>query len=272
MTKIKNDKYYTPYELAEYIVHKTHEIIGVDNITEYIEPSAGSGVFLDVFDKMNINNYKAYDIKPEDNKNRIVTQDYLTLDLDYKKGRCIIGNPPFGSRGILAVKFFKKAIQLGDYIAFILPISQYKNTQKMYEFDLIHSEDLGIRKYSDIDIYCCFNIYKRPKDEVYKSSPKYDLKDVEVVEFRRGSKDIAPKEYDFGMCTWGDGSCGKQIEYQGQYAQEHYIVIKNPLFKEKIIKLCNETDWRHLYPSVSSAKLQTWKIYKYIKEQIPELE
>ena len=31
-------------------------------------------------------------------------------------------------------------------------------------------------------------------------------------------------------------------------------------------------DWRHLYPSVSSAKLQTWKIYKYIKEQIPEIQ
>ncbi len=47
MAKIKNDKYYTPPDLAEYIVNKTKEIIGKENIIEYIKPSAGAGVFLD---------------------------------------------------------------------------------------------------------------------------------------------------------------------------------------------------------------------------------
>lgn len=51
MAKIQNDKYYTSPELAKYCVEKTKEIIGEDNITEYIEPSAGSGVFLDYLDK-----------------------------------------------------------------------------------------------------------------------------------------------------------------------------------------------------------------------------
>jgi len=190
--------------------------------------------------------------------------------LNYKKGRCVIGNPPFGSRNTLSVQFYKKSIQICDYIAFILPISQYNNTQKMYEFDLVYSENLGIKKYSEMDIYCCFNIYKKP-DNLINKPPNYTLKDIEIIELRRGSNDIAPHEYDFGMCTWGDGSCGKQIKYQGQYAQEHYIIINNIKYKNKIIELCHNTDWRNLYPSVSSAKLQTWKIYKYIKEQIPEL-
>ena len=47
MTKIKNDKYYTSPDLAKYVVNKTKEIIGEENITEYIEPSGGNGVFLD---------------------------------------------------------------------------------------------------------------------------------------------------------------------------------------------------------------------------------
>ena len=81
MAKIQNDKYYTSPELAKYCVEKTKEIIGEDNITEYIEPSAGSGVFLDYLDKP----YLAYDIEPEDN--RIVKSDWLEVDLDYKKGR-----------------------------------------------------------------------------------------------------------------------------------------------------------------------------------------
>ena len=46
MAKIPLDKYYTSDELAKYCVEKTKEIIGEDNITEYLEPSAGAGVFL----------------------------------------------------------------------------------------------------------------------------------------------------------------------------------------------------------------------------------
>lgn len=266
MAKIGLDKYYTSEELAEYCVNKTKEVIGEENIIEYLEPSAGAGVFLDYLG----NNYLAYDIAPEDI--RIIKQDYLKSDLEYKMGRCAIGNPPFGVRNSLSVKFYKKSIKLCDYISFILPISQLNNDQKMYEFDLIYSEDLGLKEYSGIPIRCCFNIYKRPKNGLNKVKTSHKLKDVKIIEFRRGSKDVAPLEYDFGMCTWGDGSCGKEVNYQGQYAQEHYIIVQNEEFKGKVLNLCKETDWRNLYPSVSSAKLQTWKIYKYIKEQIPEIE
>jgi hypothetical protein len=35
MAKIINDKYYTPPDLVKYIVEKTKEIIGEQNITEY---------------------------------------------------------------------------------------------------------------------------------------------------------------------------------------------------------------------------------------------
>lgn len=247
-------------------MNKTKKIIGENNIAEYIEPSAGEGVFLDYLDKT----YLAYDIEPEDV--RIVKQDYLTLDIHYKKGRCVIGNPPFGRSMSLAKAFFKKSIIIADYISFILPISQYKNTQSLYEFDLIHTEDLGLRYYSDIKLHCAFNIYKRPLNGLHKSPPSYKLKDITVTSYSRGSKKSPLKEYDFGICTWGDGSCGKEIEFPGQYAQEHYIIINNHKYKNEVMRICKNTDWRNLYPSVSSAKLQTWKIYKHFKEQIPELQ
>ena len=97
MAKIQNDKYYTPSDLANYCVNKTREVIGEDNITEYIEPSAGCGAFLDYLDKP----YLAYDIEPEDD--RVVKADWLEVDLDYKTGRCVIGNPPFGKGNYLSV-------------------------------------------------------------------------------------------------------------------------------------------------------------------------
>ena len=155
--KIKNDKYYTSPELAKYCVEKTKEIIGEDNITEWLEPSGGNGVFLDYLPK---GTYSC-DIEPEDKLNRIYIQNYLELDLEYKKGRCIIGNPPFGEKLNLARKFYKKSIQLGGCISFILPISQLNNSNSLYEFDLIYSENLGKLEYSNIKLHCCLNIYKR---------------------------------------------------------------------------------------------------------------
>ena len=154
--KIPNDKYYTPSSLAEYCVSKTKEIIGEQNIIEYLEPSGGAGVFLDFLP------YGTYscDIEPEDE--RVVQGDFLQLDLPYKQGRCVIGNPPYGTKGNLFTQFYNKACELGDYIAFILPISQYNNDVKLYRFDLLYSEDLGKREYSGINVHCCLNIYRRP--------------------------------------------------------------------------------------------------------------
>lgn len=130
MSKIEYDKYYTPIDLAKYCIDKTYKIIGAENITEIIEPSAGNGSFSNQLDCI------AYDLYPECDS--IIKQDYLTLDMDYKKGRLIIGNPPYGNKNTLSVKFYKKSIQLGDYIAFILPISQLNNNKQMYELSLIH--------------------------------------------------------------------------------------------------------------------------------------
>lgn len=266
MGKIDLDKYYTPQILASSCIQLVYQEIGVDVITDIIEPSAGAGSFsLQLGEKCT-----GYDIAPEHPS--ILQQDFLKLDLPYKKGRLIIGNPPFGARGNLAIQFFKKAIQLGDYIAFILPISQYNNTQKMYEFDLVCSTDLGLRKYSDRELHCCFNLYRRPVGGIHQSPPNYELEDLEVVEYRRGGNYPVPAKYDFGMCTWGNGSTGKKVAYVGQFAQEHYVIVKNSEVRDKVLKVCKETDWKNLYPSVSSKKLQSWKILKHLKEQIPELK
>lgn len=267
MAKIELDKYYTPKDLAEYCVNKTKEIIGEENISEWLEPSAGAGVFLDFLD----DNYLAYDISPEDN--RIVKQDYLELDLEYKKGRCIIGNPPYGDRNSLSVKFFKKSILLGDYVAFILPSSQYNNNNQMYEFNLIHSEIISNKKFDSLDkrISLTFNIYKRPNGSLNKK-PIYKLKDVNIKEARKGVKNSITNDFDVSMCSFG-WSIGKQPEYINQYSNEFYIYVKNDLFKERVVNLIKNTNWREVIKHMTGVeKVNQWQVYKYIKEQIPEIE
>ena len=268
MSKIPLDKYYTSDELAKYCVEKTKEIIGEDNITEYLEPSAGAGVFLKYLDKP----YLAYDIEPKHES--IVKQDFLKLNIQYLCGRLVIGNPPYGKKNTLSVKFYKKAVELGDYIAFILPISQLNNNQQMYEFDLIYSEDLGKQIYSNIKLHCCFNIYKRNPNGLNKK-PNYKLKDVEIKEYRRGKGgQTIPSDYnyDIAICGWGNGIVGNKVEYTGQYASEIYIKIKNAKYRQEVIDLMNNTDWEKHLSSISTKSLKLWRLYKYIKEQIPEIE
>lgn len=268
MAKIQNDKYYTPPDLAEYTVKKTKEIIGEEKITEYIEPSGGNGVFLNYLPK----NTFSCDIEPEDN--RVIKQDYLTLDINYKKGRCIIGNPPFGIKNTLSVQFYKKSISLGDYISFILPISQYKNNQQMFDFNLIYSEDLGKRLYTDREVHCCLNIYERPSCGLNKR-PKNKLKCMSITEVRLNNKKV--KDYDLRLLAWGGGINnlplgGFLFEDDKKYAKEFYIKINDEQYKNQIIDLLKTVDWVKEYPMTATPNLLQWQIYKYIKEQIPEIE
>ncbi|MCM1045256.1 MAG: hypothetical protein NC417_07075 [Candidatus Gastranaerophilales bacterium] len=269
MAKIQDDKYYTPPDLAKYCVDKTRQIIGADNITEYIEPSAGSGVFIDYLDKP----YWAYDIVPEDN--RIIEADWLGITLDYKIGRCIIGNPPYGANNSLAIKFYKHAVPMCDYISFILSYSQLDNNIQMYEFDLIYSEDLGLQHYTDRNLHCCFNIYRRPENGSLNKKYNFKItKDIHIVEYRRNVKrDINYNTFDIGICGYGKGIIGNIPKYLGEYVKEFYFEITNEIYKEQIIDLIKHTDWeKEVCKGISGqVSLPQWKIHKYLKQKIPEL-
>lgn len=265
MAKINLDKYYTPVELAKSCIEKTFEVIGRENITDIIEPSAGNGSF-----SLQLPNCTAYDIAPEHES--IIKQDFLKLDLPYKKGRLVIGNPPFGIRNTLSVQFYKKAYSLGDYIAFILPISQYKNTQQMFEFDLIHTENLTLLQFSDRKVHCCFNIYKRPRR--INKKPYIKLKDITITEIRNNNKEC--KNYDIRIMAWGGGfgrtrQLGCEVVFDGEFAKELCIKVNNHNLKNKVLQVIKSADWLNLYPMTGSPNLLHWQIIQHLKEQIPEL-
>lgn len=265
MAKIENDKYYTSKDLAEYCFNKTLEIIGKENISEYIEPSAGGGVFIDLFDK----DYLAFDIEPYDN--RIAKEDYLNINIPYKIGRCAIGNPPFGKGNYTSVKFFKKLITECDYIAIIQPISQLNNNMYMYEFDLIHSENLGKKDYSGISLNCCFNIYVRPKNGL-NSKPNFNLREVELKGVAKGASrnDKVPDDYSFSISAFGQ-SYGKICDKEYQYCQQIYFTIHNKKYEELIKSTISNARWDEMYDMISTPKIKHWMVLKYLKEQIPEL-
>lgn len=264
MSKIELDKYYTSPKLAKYCFDKAIEVIGSDNITTYIEPSAGAGVFIDLFDKP----YTAYDIESDDP--RIIIQDYLTTGYEYTQGCLVIGNPPYGNKSALVKKFYSQAIYHGDYIAFILPISQLNNSQGLYQFDLIYSEDLGEQDYSGHLLRCCFNIYRRP-EQGFNKKPKTDLCSVDI--FRNdyyGYQDLC--DYDIRMCVWG-GKAGEILTASDkQYAGECKIYIRNSFLYEEIYKCIVETDWQSIINNITMRKLQKHHIIRVLQEKIKGID
>ena len=107
--KIEHDKYYTPYHVVKEVVNT---VKGLDlPISNIIEPSAGNGAFIEALSNaFPTTEVDYYDLHPE--HNLIKEQNFLALDVPYQKDRLIIGNPPFGNRNSLSVKFYKKAITL----------------------------------------------------------------------------------------------------------------------------------------------------------------
>ena len=250
--KIEHDKYYTPYHVVKEVVN-TVKGLGLP-ISNIIEPSAGNGAFIEAlsntFPTVEVD---YYDLHPE--HELIKEQDFLALDVPYQKDRLIIGNPPFGNRNSLSVKFYKKAITLGDYVAFVLPISQLNNTKQMYEFDLIYSKDLGANKYSDVDLHCCFNIYKRPENGLNDKPKAPTIEGLTVVEYRRDKEDSYRKKvkdgYFHSIGSWGSGSVGITPKHIGYYSMELYFYSDN----QKIIDVVMSIDWRDEVKSISGKKL-----------------
>ena len=160
----------------------------------------------------------------------------------------------------------------------MLPISCYKNDIKLYKFDLIHSEDLGMRYYTDRDLHCCFNIYKRPDSGAFNPKPNYELNEITIIEHRRKNGDYQTAKnkeikdgYCYSMCNWGDGCLGKVPTFIGEYAQEVYFYCSDERIKNEMIALLEFNKVREYANSISSKRISVMKLYKYFYENIEGL-
>lgn len=118
---MKLDKFYTNHDIAAACYKLVNESVDTNDQTRFIEPSAGSGDFLAQVDRRRT---RAIDIMPT--APGIEKADFLTWNGPPRCWRrqhtIIIGNPPFGKRGDMAVRFFNRACSFGDTIGFIVPV------------------------------------------------------------------------------------------------------------------------------------------------------
>jgi len=176
----EKDQFFTPAETAKYCYTIFISILNSlgENANEYvyIEPSAGDGAFLQVLPSPVI----ALDIEPR--HSNIIQADYLEWRPPHPNTKYVVfGNPPFGLRGHMALRFINHSYSFADYVCFILPQlfeSDGKGVprKRVEGYNLIHSSKLDSHFYqpdgTQIKINTIFQIWSK-----HHTNPPYDIKD-----------------------------------------------------------------------------------------------
>ena len=136
----------------------------------------------------------------------------------------------------------------------------------MYEFDLIYSVDLGIEHYTDRELHCCFNIYKRPENGELNNRITEKFKDITI--YRQDCKGYEDKEFDIRMCYWGNGTAGKILEDGEKYSAEYKIKINNKKIKDEVIKVLTSFEWQSYLKCIAMKKIQQFHIIDVLKKHI----
>jgi hypothetical protein len=140
------DQFYTSVEDAKKCILISKTIVEKfgDNFDNYnfIEPSAGNGSFFNLLPQDKV---VGIDIEPK--LDQIIEGDFLKWYPE-TNNNLTIGNPPFGLRGNLALKFINRAAKFSEYVCFILPQLFDSNgkgscKKRVRGLNLIHTENIG---------------------------------------------------------------------------------------------------------------------------------
>ena len=158
----KYDKYYTNKKVMKKCCNLFKKYIKIYKNDLVIEPSAGNGAFIKC---INTYNNLLLDIKPENKKiikKNFLKYNYNNIIKQYDKIHAI-GNPPFGKKASLAIKFINKCCEFCNSFSFILPRSFNKLfLQKSIplNFHLVKSYNLPENSFP---IKCVFQIWVKKK-------------------------------------------------------------------------------------------------------------
>ena len=258
--KETNDKFYTKPEISKMCI----DMLDLSDFDLIVEPSAGSGSF-----SKRINNCIAYDLVPEDDT--IIQQDFFELDIVQFKGKKVltIGNPPFGVQNNLAIRFFNKAAQYSDTIAFILPKSFMKESiqNKLDEyFHLDKYIELPYKSFSlngeDYGVNCVFQIWKK-KD--IKRIVKTKMNSESYIKF--GNE----KDFDFVIRRVG-GNAGKAFilnEGETVSPQSNYFIKNNSILTDDtLVDIINGIQMDVVDYSVGPRSLSKKELIEYVEEGV----
>ena len=251
----EKDQFFTSKDTARYCYDKVIEVLSSLNVNLenylFIEPSAGDGSFYNLLpEDMRI----GIDIEPRCEE--VIEYDFLKWKPKTKPNICI-GNPPFGLRGNLALKFINHAAEFSDFVCFILPQLFDSNGKgscksRVKGLNLIHSEIVDSDFYypdgKEVKVNVVFQIWskhhKTKEDDVdLKGIIKlYSLSDGGKPSNTRNKKHLYTCDYYLPSTCFGKDAMKVYDDFESLPHRRGYgIVIES--HKPLISKIIQEVDW-----------------------------
>ena len=208
---VELDQFYTNDDIAKKYYDILKQKVNIDDYDLVLEPSAGRGSFFKLFPES-----KRIGIDIDPKCDGLIKDNFFNYNPEVNKKYIVIGNPPFGTSCSIALRFFNKASQFADVIAFIIPrtfkrISVQNQLNK--NFWLEYSDDLPLKPCCFdpfMNAKCCFQIWKKRDD--FRELIKYDMTHPDFDFLAYGPKDnknqpTPPSNADFAIKAYGS-NCG----------------------------------------------------------------
>lgn len=215
------DQFYTKPTVARLCLSHLRSVLDRMDLRPvmFVEPSAGTGSFLAELADLGLP-AQAYDINPQ--YPRVIKRDFLQ-DRIRPRGnrhtRAVIGNPPFGKRGRVALAFLNRSLHWATTVGLILPRQFMKyGTQKQVHPNarLVLQERLPPHSFStesreSVDVGCVFHVWTLREttlpDLRLQEKPAIAHSDFVLYQYNntQEARKFFEKEFDLAIFNQGYG-------------------------------------------------------------------
>jgi len=271
----KLDQWYTKDSVAKKCVNKMIRLGFITKNTDVIEPSCGEGAFIRALaKKVQEKHIHAYDLEPK--IPNAIKADWFETTPKLNNRGVVIGNPPYGKKGKLAVEFINHSLKFVDVVGFIVPItlSSSWTAQKHIRDDAELIFEMPLPKNSfvfegkNVDVPSVFQIWRKRYDNLRLSKPETEHVDFETRIYNKTESALKQlTDFDWDIAVKRNSKKGEFIT-KGQEAKSdtHWILIKCK--DDDILKKMTNIDWSKLNDNKMTAgmgKADVVKAYKEIK-------
>lgn len=255
------DKFYTNPKIAEFCLNRLGSI---ERFSEVIEPSAGAGSFSNLLESCT-----AFDIAPEHDS--IVQQDWFQYERarGYDERVLVVGNPPFGKRNSLALRFINHAAVFADTVAFVLPLSFMKDSVQARVHQNLHLVDsVQLPKNSFLlrnkpyDVPCVFQVWEW-REELRAHPVKLIPAGFSFVR-----KDAFPDLY---IQRIGGNAGASGVFHEGRSKESNYFVkLDEGEGSSALLSALRESNYDARLLSVGPKSLSQQEILKALRDVAPQ--
>lgn len=217
----KLDQFYTDPAYAEQFYSAIQECVDLSKYDHVLEPSAGTGSFYNLLDA---NKRIGLDLDPK--AQGVIKKDFFAWNPPKKKRIVTIGNPPFGKSAGLAIKFFNRAAEFSDIIAFVIPRTFRKASvinRLDKNFHCIYDETVPDNSFifngSAYNVPCAAQIWQREK------KPRDKIITFKLEQISHMFELVDPADSDFAIQRVG-GRAGliRTKDRMDFSAESHYFI------------------------------------------------